>query len=286
MAMRGEQDQEVRPIRDLLRRLIAAPTAWSFLWPIGLMIIGYVAYHRWGAEHLRTQFQGVQKDHIRIPTPHDYVRTDIVQDVYEDTALNELSVLDRHATAKIADAFATHPWVRKVDGVRKLPHGEIEVSLEYREPVAVFHVTSETRSVRDDLYFALDGEGILLPNEQLNLQDAPKFIHIEVPDEYPHGNVGTAFGERRVENAALLAKLLAPLSDKIKVAKITATGDPRKNIVPQLQITLGNDMTVEWGSPPGMEQPGERDALSKLTDLVNGQFQNGDDLRIAARRDL
>lgn len=285
MAMRTD-DTDVRPVRDLLRRLIAAPAAWSFLWPIVLIIVGYVGYNRWGADRLATKFQGVRQDQITIPPPHRYIRTDIVAETYKDYALGDVSQLDPKATARIAASFANHPWVRNVDSVRKLPHGEIDVRLEYRVPVAVFHVTSSVVPIADDHYLALDGEGVFLPNEKLTLDDAAEMIQIEVMDVQDHiesGIYGEPFGERRVEAAARLAKLLVPLKSKVHVTKITSADNSRGNFVPQLEITIGNNTRLFWGSPPGQEQPNERDALEKAQDLINGNYQSGDDLRVAKR---
>ena len=93
MAMRTD-DTDVRPIRDLLRKLIAAPAAWSFLWPLLLIIIGYVSYSRWGNEHLHTKFESIDQSQITIPPPHEYIRTDVVDEAYRSMALKDVSLLD------------------------------------------------------------------------------------------------------------------------------------------------------------------------------------------------
>jgi len=294
MSMRRE-DHDPRPIRSLLRRLIKAPAAWSLIWPIALILCSYIAFKRWGAESLAERYGKLDPAQVIVTEPHSYVRTDIVDEVYRATGLAKLSPLDHQATAKIASAFASHPWVRHVHSVRKLPGGEVDVHLEYREPVAVFHLTGQPAWFRelgysgdgenDDLYyFPLDGEGVMLPTEKMTLEDAQGLIHIEVWELYPTGNVGTPFGDRRVESAALLAKLLAAVNRQVHVAKITVSGDPRLNLIPQMEITTGDNTRVFWGSPPGMEQPGEREARAKLQDLVNGNFVQDTDLRVARKR--
>ena len=140
MAMRSANSEKPRPVRDLLRRLIKAPAALSVLWPAILILGGYVAWHRWGAIHVAKQYGGIDPTLIQVTDPPSYVRTNVVKSVYRDTAMEELSLLDRQATAKIASAFSMHPWVRKVVSVRKLPGGVIDIRLEYREPVAMVHV--------------------------------------------------------------------------------------------------------------------------------------------------
>ena len=240
---------------------------------------------------------------MTVSEPHQYLRTDLVDEVYNETRLSELSPLDRRATAKLASAFASHPWVKHVHSVRKLPGGKIHIDMNYRRPVAVFHLTGDPNWLNeieayltnlgfsihggaDNLFFPLDGEGVMLPTDRMTLDDTRELIHIEVGEVFPTGNEGTPFGDRRVESAALLAKLLsAPaVAGKVRVAKITVSGDPRVNLVPQLELITGDNTRLFWGSPPGMEQPQERDARAKLTDLLSGNFVPGGDLTIAYKK--
>ena len=52
MAMRSPNpEQPHRPIRDLLRRLIKAPAALSVVWPVLLIVGGYIAWQRPFAEN-------------------------------------------------------------------------------------------------------------------------------------------------------------------------------------------------------------------------------------------
>lgn len=281
MAMRTNQTDN-RPIRSLLRYLIGAPAVWSLAWPLLLLFGSYIAFNRFYAEHFAIKFEGIDPKIVTITEPHDYVRTDLVSEVYELARLDRLSLLDKHATAKLADAFSSHPWVRDVRSVRKLPGGAIDVQLDYREPVVLFHST-EVGPRYNDQYWALDGEGIMLPTDDMTEDDIPTFIHIEVGEIYPGGDEGTPFGDRRVEHAALLARLLVAIKDKVPVAKITVSGDPRMNLVPKLELITADNKLIYWGSPPGMEQPNERDARSKLADLISGNFRDGSDLSIATQ---
>ena len=291
--MRTDQPDQ-RPIRRLLVRLIKAPAAWSLVWPLVLIFGTYIALNRWGWEYLADRYGQLEPERVSVTEPHDFVRSDIVAEVYRDTGLQRLSPLDRQATAKIASAFASHPWVRHVQLVKKLPGGAVEVQLEYREPVAAFHLTGDWEwfqnlefppsDIDDDQYFALDAEGRLLPTRDLTVQDMERLIHIEVWEKYPFGDEGNPFGHRGIESAALLAGLLSKVSDQIKVSKITLNGDDRLNVIPQLYVTTANNVHVFWGSPPGMEQPNERTAREKLEDLVRGNFSDQTDLTIGARQ--
>ena len=94
MAMRSPNADEHRPIRNLLRRLITAPAALSILWPILLIVGGYVSWHRWGAEHVAKNFYGIDSSLLRVSEPPPHVRSDLVDTIYKDTQLDQLSTLD------------------------------------------------------------------------------------------------------------------------------------------------------------------------------------------------
>ena len=281
VAMRSQDKTERRPIRRLLGRLIAAPGALSIIWPLLLVVGGFAAWNQWGADFLADKYHGVDPSLIEITETPVYVRSNLVETVYRDTALDGLSLLDAQATAKIASAFASHPWVRGVNSVRKLPGGVIDVRIDYRVPVAMVHVISRHPEVTGSSFFAVDGEGVLLPTNEFSRSDTNNYVHIDVPSAYPTGVVGTAFGDLRVEAAAKLAAILAPVRTQIGVKVIGVPGDWRESVVPQLELTTTDDVRLFWGSPPGYESPGERTAAMKLQALLAGDFAENTDLRIA-----
>ena len=281
MAMKSSQSEGPRPVRDMIRRLVSAPAALSILWPILLIIGGYVGWHRWGAEHVSQQFYGIDPSLLQVTAPPDHVRSDLVETIYRDTQLHQLSLLDRQATAKIASAFATHPWVREVFSVRKLPDGVIDVQIDYRHPVAMVHVISQHRDVKDDAFFAVDGGGYLLPTADFTPDETLQYIHIRIPGIYPTGAVGGPFGDHRVTAAAKLAELLHPHREELDLLSIDVNGDMRSSQVPQLGLTTRSGTHPFWGSPPGMERPDEPDAAIKIRTLLGGQAGPNPDLRIA-----
>ena len=104
--------------------------ALSIIWPLLLVVAGYAAWNQWGADYLAEKYHGVDPSLIEITETPVYVRSNLVETVYRDTAMEGLSLLDPQATAKIASAFASHPWVRSVNSVRKSPHGVIDVRID------------------------------------------------------------------------------------------------------------------------------------------------------------
>ena len=282
MAMRSADTDEHRPIRRLLRRLIKAPAALSILWPVLLVIGGYVAWHRWGSIHVANQYSGIDPTLIQVNDPPPFVRTNVIKAVYRDTAMDGLSLLDRQATAKIASAFSMHPWVRNVVGVRKLPGGVIDVRLEYRKPVAMVHVFKPDPADTRSYFFPVDGEGVLLPPSEFAQAETRDYIFIEVPGVYSTNAVGTLFGDRRVEAAARLAEVLAPFREVAQLRSIGVHGDPRQTDVPQLELTTQSGSRLFWGSPPGSELPGEPTVQMKLRALQSAEGSTNADLRMAS----
>ena len=284
MAMRNEVPESNRPIRGLMRRLIKAPAALSILSPAILIIGGYIAWHRWGAQHVAAGLSGVRADAIQVSSPPQYVRTDVVAAVYNDTAMAGLSLMDRTATSKIAAAFSMHPWVRDVLSVRKLPGGVVDVRLDYRKPVAMARVFKPQYPEHQKYYLPIDGEGVLLPSEEFARSETRDFIHISIPGADSNNRPGTKFGDRRVEAAAKLAGLLSPYAQQANIQSIHVVGDQRFTVVPQLEIRTKDGRTYAWGNPPGEESAGEATAEMKLQTLLDPDAGQTRDLRMARPR--
>ncbi|MEM9644808.1 MAG: hypothetical protein AAF989_07430 [Planctomycetota bacterium] len=289
-----------RPIRDLLRQLIAAPAVLAMLWPVILLCAGYLAWQMWGAEHYAMTYHGVDAQKIQVTSPPSSIEAKVmglVDQVYEDTAMDQLSLLDSQASAKIASAFSMNPWVRDVISVRKMPGGTVDVRLKYREPVAAVFVDGENC---EKGWYTVDSQGILLPNESFSRSEMQRIPNILIPGYCPKANqafAGSLFGDERVKLASLLAEFLAPVVEHADVRVIAVYGDSRGESKPQFELLLGERADLErfylgetdslqrvfWGSAPGMEEPGEPTALMKAETLVGNQLV-GDDLRMAQRR--
>ncbi|KAA1262330.1 hypothetical protein LF1_48940 [Rubripirellula obstinata] len=282
--MRNELPESNRPIRDLIRRLIKAPAALSILWPAILILGGYLAWHRWGAQHVAAGLGGVRAEAIQVTEPPMYVRSDVINSVYNDTAMSGLSLMDRSATSKIAAAFSMHPWVRDVLSVRKLPGGVVDVRLDYRLPVAMTRVYKPQYASSEKYYLPIDGEGVLLPSEEFARSETRDFIHIEIPGVDSNNRPGTKFGDRRVEAAAALAEILKPFREQAEIRSIQVVGDSRFNDVPQLEIETTDGRRFAWGNPPGLEAPGEATAEMKVQTLLQADKTATLDLRMARPR--
>lgn len=259
------------PIRHLLQRLIHAPAVLALLWPVLLVVGGYLAWHRWGAEHVSRKFYGLDLAMIHVTERPEHITTDIIDVVYRDTQLDQLSLIDPAATARIASAFASHPWVSRVVAVRKLPGGKVDVHLQYREPVAMVFVISRHPDVPGRSFFAVDQEGVLLPTTEFSREHTMRYLHIEIPDVYPTGGVGSSFGDPRIVGAAQLAALLGPYREPLNLRSIQLHDSSRMSPVPQYQLVPHDGEPIFWGSVPGREGPGEPKADLKLRELLSKQ---------------
>ena len=66
-------------------------------------------------------------------TPHDIVS----QVAQSHPEWNDRSLLETALAADLATAFATHPWIAKVDRVEKTRQGRVKIEVTYRNPVAM-----------------------------------------------------------------------------------------------------------------------------------------------------
>jgi len=257
------------PVRQLLQRLIHAPAALAMIWPALLILGAYVAWNRWGAEELAKKFYGIDVELIHITERPEHITSDITAAVYRDTKLDQLSLIDPTATARIASAFSSHPWVSRVVAVRKLPGGQVDVHLQYRAPVAMVFVISRHPEVTGKPgFFAIDQEGVLLPTTEFTRDHTMRYVHIEIPDVYPTGGVGSNFGDPRIAGAAKLAALLGPYRESLDLRSIQLHETSRTSPVAQYQLVSHDGEAKLWGSSPGQEIYGERKADEKLRDLL------------------
>lgn len=271
------------PRERLITRVLRAPAALSLIWPAALLVGGYLAWHSWGAERVGQQYYRLDPATVTITPPPQFVRSDITAAVFKSHQLEKTSLLNRHATAMIAQAFQTHPWVEQVVRVTKRSGG-VDVHLRYRRPVALVRVISQHAETRGTpAVFVIDGRGILLPPEDFATLDKTSLLHIEVEGTYATGGIGNPFGDGRVIAAAALANLLSDYREQFQLAAIRLT-NPRRTFnegwIFALIRTDGSDFI--WGSPPGEETAGEPSAAEKLQRLAADATAVAD-LRVAQR---
>src|SRR5262249_15720330 len=103
---------------------------------------------------------------------------------------SRLRLLEKGLASRLADAFARHPWVEKVERVEVLPLRQVRVRLVYRQPVLAVPHAGQLR--------AGDRMGVLRP-VTASVEGLP--IYRGSPRS-PSGPAGTPWGDEAVEEAA------------------------------------------------------------------------------------
>jgi hypothetical protein len=128
---------------------------------VALFLGGVIWAGRWGKDTLQDNPR-YEVDFIEIDCepPVGMNRKAFLEQVryYASPGLPErLHLLGANLKIRLADGFARHPWVEKVDDVAILAPKQIVVKLTYRTPVLAVQDGTKLRAV--------DGAGILLPDD-------------------------------------------------------------------------------------------------------------------------
>lgn len=172
-------------LKFIIRALLLLAGAGLFLG--GIIFLGQQALN-----HLRSQDQTkVHFADLECIPPPGMTRTEFLDEVqYLAGMPAELPILEQGLPGRLAEAFAHHPWVEKVEQVRlKLPQ-TILVKLKYRIPVLAVPLNEQLRAV--------DRDGILLP-ANAPTTDLPVYPNKPFP---PRGPAGTPWGDDGVLTAA------------------------------------------------------------------------------------
>lgn len=188
---------------------------------------------------------------IVIPPPPRWVPSNFVGQVIKGAKLpTELSVLDRGMVLQVGQAFENHPWVTGQVRVRVTIPAHIEVSFDYREPVAMVAI--------NDGFYPVDSQGLLLPPDDFPISEVklyPRIVGIGAP---PSGKVGQTWGDERVTAAAKLAHVIAPYWSEFQLEAIEAPKrDNAEQKYDELEFVLVSKggSRIIWGRAPGNGHP-------------------------------
>ena len=253
-----------------MARLIRAPGSLAMLPPALLIVGGFVAWQRYGAQRVRAAAGVLEASAIHAAEPPPGVPRDVVERVVRRYALHERSASEPGTPATLARCLSRSAWIDAVRGVRPRPGGGFDVDMTYRTPAAMVRVYKPG----DDApyYFPVDADGVLLPPTDFDRRQTADFIHIDASGAFTRRPVGEPFGDARVEAAASLAGMLHEYRDVLGVREITVddgsirSGD-RDGAY--LVVRRAGNVDIEWDSPPGYERPGELTANEKLRRLLD-----------------
>ncbi len=205
-----------------------------------------------------------------------WIHSDLRGEVFRDAALyGPLSLMDETLNERLARAFAAHPWVAKVQQVRKKHPGasdpaSVTVALVYRRPVCMVEVPGGLLPV--------DSEGVLLPSGDFSPSEAARYPRVQGVERSPNGSAGTRWGDAKVVGAAEIATVLGPAWDSLKLARIVPLpSDPailsniesnRRTLEPFFAVFTRGGTRVLWGYAPGANALGEIPPQEKVARLL------------------
>jgi hypothetical protein len=209
---------------------------------------------------------------IACPSPPAEDRDEFLAEVQYLAGMPDgLQVLDESLPAHLAAAFASHPWVERVEQVLITPPHQVEARLSFRTPVLEVvpanarssHVASPpekgdaaaTTAARETAWL-VDGEGILLPRRHFR-DDLP----LLVSPRQPTAAAGQRWTDPGVEAAARTALYLRGEQTRLRLQRFEHT---KQGLV--LSTPAGS--RVLWGSAPGQEKRQEAKAAEKLERLL------------------
>ncbi len=186
-----------------------------------------------------------------------WVRADIKAEALKAASLDRgLPLTDPELANRLARAFDTHPWVKRVIDVRLVHPPAAVVEIVCREPAAMV-------AVRGGL-LAVDAESVVLPSDDFSADIAAEYPRLTGIDSSPQGPEGSRWGDVVVEEGAAVASVIGPdwkALGLVECKPVIASGVRRWDLI-------GPDAkTIRFGSAPGHESAGEPSAALKAAAL-------------------
>jgi hypothetical protein len=245
----------------------AWPTGGLFL-VLGLLFFGLIL----GSRSIRARIGDLDRyavvfAEVDCPAPPGLRREEFLDEVQYLSGLpGRLRLLDEDLAQRLAQAFASHPWVEDVVRVEILPARPARVQLTFRTPVlavACPGLTAEGAGSWPSAARVVDRHGILLPAAKANLE-LPVLAGRVAP---PAGSAGTPWGDPRVAACAATAGFLHANQARFHFQEIQAGDDGVVLTTPKARVL--------WGNPPGAETAAEAEAAQKLERLLEFCARHG-----------
>lgn len=239
-------------------------TRWATLSALAaLLAVGgwFVVWRQVRPRVLASDDYRVELDDVAMTPAPPWIVGDVRRQALERGGVEfPLDLLDDGVLQRVSAAVELHPWVARVVEVRKLHPARIDVTVEYRRPVAMIEV-------QGGLY-PVDSLGVLLPSDDFSPESAARFPRVGGFETAPLGPPGSAWGDPRVVSAAALGAALVddwPAWRLERITPLRAAAPDASSI--EFQITTVGGSIVVWGHPPGAEGPAEASGADKLQRL-------------------
>ena len=257
-----------------------------------LLILGYFAWRNWGAEHLDVALYAVKIENlVTTPQPTWIRNTQVREEVFKNSGLGQLSVLDPQASATIAHAFESHSWIQRASRVQKLPGGKVTVDIVYRRPIAMVYYDGHANPSSSNVkvgFFPVDEEGVVLPLADFDESQVRNYFVVIADGATPPSEVGMTYSDTRIKQTLLLCRLLDSARAELRLAGITVFRDDRMGGPSPwvMHINTSDNRLINWGHAPGSEAPGEPTAQEKFTNLVKWHTDASSTLQIDLTKPL
>lgn len=152
-----------------------------------------------------------------------------------------MNLADKHALERLIQGIARHPWVKTVSSAEKHFPGEVNVSLEWRKPVAMVRV-------KDGL-LPVDREGVLLPTRDFTPLEAARYPRIEgINPEQVNRLAGQIWNDPVVQHGALLADCLLDRWARYQFRSLCPTSVTAHSSSPEFEIHTRKGSRIIWGA--------------------------------------
>lgn len=223
-----------------------------------------------GDELVEADIYQVTPEKVVITPPPDWIHSDIKREAIKSGSLDGgQSLLDEDLTERVARAFGLHPWVARVESVRKSHPARVEVALVYRRPVCM--VTTPGGLV------PVDADGFVLPRADFSPVDASRYPRLEGIHTVPLGPEGSRWGDDQVHSAAEIAAALLEDWNNLGLERIAPTEPSGELGAAPLTFDLfsAGGSRILWGHAPADQSSGEIPAAEKLARLKQYVAENG-----------
>lgn len=248
----------------------------SMVGPMALLLAGYLGWRYYGAKALDTTYYALKQENIHISDKPSWLKSDVISEVFEQSGLANMSLLDDQTSAVIAKAFDNHPWIKKTHRVHRMAGGQIMINAEFRQPLAMVHCQAEpnasTGNMDQESFLPVDADGVLLPTKDFSQDDIPNYMLIYAQNirasDYPR--VGMILADPQITEAILLCRFVGPFRNQSlsKISSVYVYPNPSGKPRWKLELTTKGGPRVMWGSAPTHESSTEPTANTKLKRLV------------------
>jgi hypothetical protein len=186
---------------------------------------------------------------------------------------DRFSILDEDTATHIAEAFAHHPWVEKVEGIIVEPATrQVQARLCFRVPMLEVRLVPRAPATRppgsendpssasnnpEETSWVVDRYGFVLPRIH-----SGENLPLLLMETRPPAGVGHRWADEIVQAAARTAACLQPHQSTLKLTRFRAANG-------ELVLSTAAGTRVLWGHGPNAETAGEAPAAQKLERLLD-----------------